>query len=41
MSVVIGSGSTSPRQARWLILAMLVIALAANGAFNFVRMWLR
>jgi hypothetical protein len=34
MSVAIGSGTTTERQARWVMLAILFIALLANHAFG-------
>jgi fatty-acid desaturase len=34
MSLVLGTGTTSPRQARWAMLGILIILLLANGAFK-------
>ena len=34
MSVAIGSGTTTAREARWVMLAILFIALFANHAFG-------
>jgi hypothetical protein len=34
MSVAIGSGTTTAREARWYILGILLIALLANRAFG-------
>jgi hypothetical protein len=36
MSVVIGGGSTSARESRWIILAMLIVILIANHAFGSI-----
>lgn len=33
MSIAAGSGTTTERHARWIVLGIILIALFANGAF--------
>ena len=39
MSVALGTGTTTARQARWVMLGILLIALIANGAFRVIGLW--
>jgi hypothetical protein len=34
MSVCLGTGETSERQARWVMLCVLLVILVANGAYS-------